>query len=68
MTLSSGSIGRGQDNWCGERSQIVFPIEFVDFQRMHRLGCARCLVWGIVFEGAISIAVVVGWCLWVSIR
>jgi hypothetical protein len=68
MTHSNGSIGQGQDNWCGERSQVLFPMEFVDFHRTHGLGCARCLVWGIVFEGTICVGAVVGWYLWVSIR
>jgi hypothetical protein len=68
MTHNTGSIGRGQASWRGERSQIVFPTEFMDSQRDDGLGCVRCLVWGIVFEGSICIAVVVGWSLWISIH
>jgi hypothetical protein len=68
MTNITGTIGRGQENWLGERSLIVFPTQFADFEREDRLGCARCLLWGLIFEVAICIALILVWILWFSIR
>jgi len=67
MTYNIDSIGRGQQEWRGERSKIVWPIELIDSRHEAQLGCARRLVWGFVFEGAIFI-VVVAWSLWFSVR
>jgi hypothetical protein len=64
MTHNSSSIGRGQQEWLGTRSKI----EPIDSRHEEKLGLPRCLVWGIVFEGAICIAVIAGWSLWLSIR
>jgi hypothetical protein len=68
MTHITDSIGRGQEKWLGERSLIVFPTQFADFEREARLGCARCLLWGLMFEVSICIALILGWILWSSIR
>ena len=68
MTHSTDSIGRAQEKWLGERSLIVFPTQFADFEREDRLGCARCLLWGLMFEVAICIALILVWTLWFSIR
>ena len=68
MTDNTCSIGRGQQEWRGERSQIAFPTELLDSRHQDKLGCARCLVWGFFFEGAICAALVGGWSLWLSIR
>jgi hypothetical protein len=67
MTHITDSIGRGQEKWLGERSLIVFPTQFADFERDDGLGCARCLLW-LMFEGAICIALILVWILWLSIR
>jgi hypothetical protein len=67
MTYNIDSIGRGQEKWLGERSLIVFPTQFADFERVDRLGCARCLLWGLMFEVAICIALILGCILWFSI-
>jgi hypothetical protein len=63
MTHNTGSIGRGQQEWLGKRSKVAFPTELLDSRHKDKLGCARGLVWGFVFEGAICIAAVVGWSL-----
>jgi hypothetical protein len=68
MTHIADSIGRGQGKWLGERSLIVFPTQFPDLERETKLGCARCLLWGLMFEGAICIALILVWILWLSIR
>jgi hypothetical protein len=68
MTHNTDSIGRGQEKWLGERSLIVFPTPFADFEREDRPGCARCLLWGLMFEGAICIALILVCVLWFSIR
>jgi hypothetical protein len=68
MTHITDSIGRGQVRWLGERSLIVFPTQFADFERDDRLGFARCLLWGLMFEAAICIALILVWILWFSIR
>jgi hypothetical protein len=68
MTHITDSIGRGQEKWLGERSLIVFPTQFADFEREDRLGCARCLLWGLMFEAAICIALMLGFILYFSIR
>jgi hypothetical protein len=47
---------------------LVFPTELIDSRHEDKLGCARCLVWGFLFEGAICAALVVGWSLWLSVR
>jgi hypothetical protein len=66
MTYSTGSIGQGQQEWRGERSKIVFPIELIDSRHEDKLGFVRRLVRGFVFEGAICIALVLAWSLWFS--
>jgi formylmethanofuran:tetrahydromethanopterin formyltransferase len=50
MARITDLLGRGQEKWLGERSLIVFPAPFADFEREARLGCARCLLWGLMFE------------------
>jgi hypothetical protein len=67
MTDNTCSIGRGQQEWLGKRSQMVFPIELIDPRHEDKLGFARCLVWGFLFEGAICVALVGGWSLWLSV-
>jgi hypothetical protein len=49
MTHNTGSIGQDQKNWRGERSQVAFPIEFIDSRHQDKLGCVRCLCEGIGF-------------------
>jgi hypothetical protein len=68
MVQNIDSIGRGQERWLGERSLIVFPAAFADFEREDGLGCARCLIWGLMFEMAICIALILVWVLWFSVR
>jgi hypothetical protein len=68
MTHNPCSIGRGQQEWLGKRSQMVFPTELIDSRHEDKVGCVRCLVWGFLFEGAICAALVVGWSLWLSVR
>jgi hypothetical protein len=46
MTYNIDSVGRGQEKWLGKRSLIVFPTQFAAFERVDRLGCAWCLLWG----------------------
>jgi hypothetical protein len=64
MTHNTGSIGRGQQEWRGERSNTVFPKEFNSSRHEDKLGFVRCLVRGFVFEGAICVVGLVGWSLW----
>jgi hypothetical protein len=68
MTHNTGSIGRGQQEWRGERSNSVFSTELISSPHEDKLGFVRCLVWGFVFEGAICVVAAVGWSLWLSIR
>jgi hypothetical protein len=64
MTHDTGSIGRGQQEWRGERSNTVFPTEFISSRHEDKLGLVRCLVCGFVFEGAICVVALVGRSLW----
>jgi hypothetical protein len=68
MTHNTGSIGRGQQEWCGERLRIVYPTELIDSRHEDKLEFVRCLVWVFVFEGAVCVVAVVGWSLWFSGR
>jgi hypothetical protein len=47
---------------------IVFPTKVEYPEHEDRLGCARCLVWGLVFEAVLSIVAVAAWLTWHSIR
>jgi hypothetical protein len=64
MKHNPGSIGRGQQEWRGERSVIVFSTELIGSRHEDKLGFMRCLVWRFVFEGAIFVVALVGWSLW----
>jgi hypothetical protein len=68
MSYNTGSIGRGQQEWRGERSNIVFPTKLTDSRHVDKLGCARSLLWAFVFEVGICIAAVVGWSLWFRVH
>jgi hypothetical protein len=47
---------------------IVFPTEVEYSEHEDRLGCARCLVWGLIFEAVFCIVAVSAWLTWLSIR
>lgn len=50
---------QGRDCQSLQRLTLVLCNQFKDFER-EKLGCARCLVWGIILEVAICLVVAVG--------
>ena len=47
---------------------IVLPIKVEYPEHEDKLGCARCLVWGIIFEAVLCIAAIAAWLTWLRIR
>jgi hypothetical protein len=47
---------------------VVFPAKFKYPRYGDKLGCPRCLVWGVIFEGVFCIVAVSAWLTWLSIR
>jgi hypothetical protein len=46
---------------------IMFPTKIEYPEHEDKLGWARCLIWGLVFEAAFSIAALAAWLTWLSI-
>jgi hypothetical protein len=50
------------------KTPIMFPTKVEYPEHEDKLGCARCLVWGVIFEAVFCIAAIGAWLTWVSIR
>jgi hypothetical protein len=51
-----------------QHTPIVLPTKVEYAEPEDRLGCARCVVWGLIFEAAFCIAALAAWLTWRSIR
>jgi hypothetical protein len=51
-----------------QNTPIVSPTKLEYPEHEDELGCARCLVWGIIFDAVFCIAAMAVWLAWFSVR